>query len=70
MHLEAQEHGCPQRPSVQRALQTVQEGNLVPDENMNDLAITGLAIKKSTLPKQTRDELQKILYEPERTAGM
>lgn len=45
------------------AIQTVQEGNLVPDENMNDLAITGLAIKKSTLPKQTRDELQKILYE-------
>lgn len=45
------------------AIQTVQEGNLVPDDNMNDLAITGLAIKKSTLPKQTRDELQKILYE-------
>ena len=45
------------------AIQTVQEGNLVPDENMNDLAITGLAIKKSTLPQQTRDELQKILYE-------
>lgn len=45
------------------AIQTVQEGNLVPDENMNDLAITGLPIKKSTLPKSTRDELQKILYE-------
>jgi hypothetical protein len=45
------------------AIQTVQEGNLVPDENMNDLAITGLPIKKSTLPKATRDELQKILYE-------
>lgn len=45
------------------AIQTVQEGNIVPDEDMNDLAITGLAIKKSTLPKQTRDELQKILYE-------
>ena len=30
---------------------------------MNDLAITGLAIKKSTLSQQTRDELQKILYE-------
>ena len=34
------------------AIQTLQEGNIVPDENMNDLAITGLAIKKSTLPKQ------------------
>ena len=45
------------------AIQTVQEGNLVPDKDMNDLAITGLPIKKSTLPKQTRDELQKILYE-------
>ena len=45
------------------AIQTLQEGNIVPDENMNDLAITGLAIKKSTLPKETRDELQKILYE-------
>lgn len=45
------------------AIQTVQEGNIVPDDNMNDLAITGLAIKKSTLSTQTRDELQKILYE-------
>ena len=45
------------------AIQTLQEGNIVPDDNMNDLAITGLAIKKSTLPKKTRDELQKILYE-------
>ena len=45
------------------AIQTLQEGNIVPDDNMNDLAITGLAIKKSTLPKETRDELQKILYE-------
>lgn len=45
------------------AIQTVQEGNLVPDDNMNDLAITGLAIKKSTLPESTRNELQKILYE-------
>ena len=45
------------------AIQTVQEGNLVPDENMNDLAITGLQIKKSTLAQATRDELQKILYE-------
>lgn len=45
------------------AIQTLQEGHIVPDENMNDLAITGLAIKKSTLPKSTRDELQKILYE-------
>ena len=45
------------------AIQTLQEGNIVPDHNMNDLAITGLAIKKSTLPKETREELQKILYE-------
>lgn len=45
------------------AIQTLQEGHIVPDENMNDLAITGLVIKKSTLPKSTRDELQKILYE-------
>ena len=45
------------------AIQTLQEGNIVPDANMNDLAITGLAIKKSTLPKETRDTLQKILYE-------
>lgn len=45
------------------AIQTVQEGNLVPDDNMNDLAITGLEIKKSTLPESTRNELQKILYE-------
>lgn len=45
------------------AIQTLQEGNIVPDENMNDLAITGLAIKKSTLSQQTRDTLQRILYE-------
>lgn len=45
------------------AIKTLQEGNLVPDDNMNDLGITGLAIKKSTLPKSTRDELQRILYE-------
>lgn len=45
------------------AIQTLQEGNIVPSDNMNDLAITGLAIKKSTLPKKTRDVLQEILYE-------
>lgn len=45
------------------AIKTLQEGKKVPDKDMNDLGITGLAIKKSTLPKETRDELQKILYE-------
>ena len=39
----------------------VQEGNIVPNEE--GLDVKGLQIRKSTLPKRTRDELQKILDE-------
>ncbi len=39
----------------------VQEGNMVPEEESLD--IKGLAIKKSSLNKETRDELCRILYE-------
>ena len=39
----------------------LQEGHIVPEEESLD--VKGLPIRKSTLPKRTRDELQNILYE-------
>jgi hypothetical protein len=39
----------------------VQEGNIVPSSSSLD--VKGLQIRKSTLPKRTRDQLQSILYE-------
>lgn len=43
--------------------QEIQEGNMIPDTIDTALDIKGLPINKSTLNKNARDQLQRILYE-------
>lgn len=43
--------------------QEIQEGNMIPDTIETALDIKGLPINKSTLNKNARDQLQRILYE-------
>lgn len=41
----------------------LQEGNLIPDNMKASMKVTGMMIKKEELPKMTRKQLQKILYD-------